>query len=213
MSAATEAARVGRLVAGLKRLYPEADCELNHKSALELLIATILSAQCTDQRVNTVTPALFARYKTPADYATAELADIEGLVHATGFFRNKAKAIVGVARALLAHHGGVVPDAMDDLVKLPGVGRKTANVLLSVWFHKAAIPVDTHVVRLVSRLGLTKATDPVKIEFALQEILPEGDWSFVATALIWHGRRVCFARSPNCDACALLADCPFPKPR
>jgi endonuclease-3 len=211
MSAATEAARVTRLVAGLKRLYPEADCELHHGSALELLVATILSAQCTDQRVNTVTPALFARYKTPADYAAANLADVEGLVHATGFFRNKAKAIVGLSRALLEHHGGVVPDTMDDLVKLPGVGRKTANVLLSVWFHKAAIPVDTHVVRLVSRLGLTKETDPVKIEFALQKLLPESDWSFSATALIWHGRRVCFARHPDCDACALRADCPFPK--
>ena len=213
MSAATEAARVTRLVAGMKRLYPDADCELNHGSALELLIATILSAQCTDQRVNTVTPALFARYKTPADYATAELADLEGLVHATGFFRNKAKAIVGLSRALLERHGGGVPDAMDDLVKLPGVGRKTANVLMSVWFHKPAIPVDTHVVRLVSRLGLTKETDPVKIEFALQKILPESDWSFSATALIRHGRRVCFARNPNCDACTLRADCPFPKRR
>jgi len=213
VSAATDAARVGRLVAGLKRLYPDADCELNHGSALELLLATILSAQCTDQRVNTVTPALFARYKTPADYATAELADIEGLVHATGFFRNKAKAIVGLSRALLERHGDVVPDTMEDLVKLPGVGRKTANVLLSVWFHKAAIPVDTHVVRLVSRLGLTKETDPVKIELALQKVLPESDWSFVATALIWHGRRVCLARNPKCDACALLADCAFPKRR
>ncbi len=211
MSAAPQAARVVRLVSGLKRLYPDADCELNHGSALELLIATILSAQCTDQRVNLVTPALFARYKSPADYATAEIADLEALVHATGFFRNKAKAIVGVSRALLERHGGVVPDAMDDLVKLPGVGRKTANVLLSVWFHKPAIPVDTHVVRLVSRLGLTQETDPVRIEFALQSLVPEGEWSFVATALIWHGRRVCFARNPNCDACALRGDCPFPK--
>jgi len=213
MSATSHAARVARLVAGLKRLYPDANCELRHGSALELLVATILSAQCTDQRVNTVTPALFARYKTTRDYASADVAEVEALVHATGFFRNKAKAIVGLSRALLEHHGGVVPDAMDELVKLPGVGRKTANVLLSVWFHKAAIPVDTHVVRLVARLGLTKETDPVKIEFALQLLLPESDWSFVATALIWHGRRVCFARSPNCDACSLLADCPFPKAR
>jgi endonuclease-3 len=213
MSAASEKARVAGLVLGLKRLYPDADCELNHGSALELLVATILSAQCTDQRVNTVTPALFARYKTPNDYATAEVADVEALVHATGFFRNKAKAIIGLSQALIEHHGGEVPEAMDDLVKLPGVGRKTANVLLSVWFHEPAIPVDTHVVRLVSRLGLTKETDPVKIEFALQKVLSESDWSFVATALIWHGRRVCFARNPNCDACALRADCPFPKRR
>lgn len=213
VSAETEAARVARLAAGLKRLYRDADCELTHESALELLVATILSAQCTDQRVNTVTPALFARYKTPTDYATAEIGELETLVHATGFFRNKAKAIVGVSRALLECHGGAVPDKMDELVTLPGVGRKTANVLLSVWFHKAAIPVDTHVVRLVARLGLTKETDPVKIEFALQKLLPENDWSFVATALIWHGRRVCFARNPNCDDCLLRADCPFPKPR
>jgi endonuclease-3 len=213
LSAATEAARVARLVSGLKRLYPEADCELNHKSALELLVATILSAQCTDQRVNSVTPALFARYKTPADYAAAPLSDLEGLVYTTGFFRNKAKAIVGLSQALIARHGGAVPDSMDDLVKLPGVGRKTANVLLSVWFHRAAIPVDTHVVRLASRLGLTKETDPVKIEFALQKLLPESDWSFFGTALIWHGRRVCFARNPGCDACLLRADCPFPKRR
>jgi endonuclease III len=213
VSAASETARIAKLVSGLKRLYPDADCELDHRSALELLVATILSAQCTDQRVNTVTPALFARYKTPGDYAAANMADIEGLVHATGFFRNKAKAIVGLAKALLADHDGEVPDTMDALVKLPGVGRKTANVLLSVWFQKPAIPVDTHVTRLVSRLGLTKETDPVKIEHALQKLLPETDWSFVATALIWHGRRVCFARNPSCDACALRADCPFPKRR
>jgi len=211
MSAASDAARVARLVAGLKRLYPDADCELRHGSSLELLVATILSAQCTDQRVNTVTPGLFARYKTTRDYASADIAEVEALVHSTGFFRNKAKAIIGLSRALLDRHGGEVPDSMDDLVKLPGVGRKTANVLLSVWFHEPAIPVDTHVVRLVSRLGLTKETDPVGIEFALRKILPESEWSFVATALIWHGRRVCFARNPSCDACALRRDCPFPK--
>ena len=211
MSATSHAARVARLVAGLKRLYPDAECELHHESALELLVATILSAQCTDQRVNTVTPALFARYKTARDYASADVAEVEALVHSTGFFRNKAKAIIGLSRALLDHHSGEVPDAIDDLVKLPGVGRKTANVVLSVWFHEPAIPVDTHVVRLVSRLGLTKETDPVRIEFALRQILPESEWSFVATALIWHGRRVCFARNPSCDACALNQDCPFSK--
>ena len=213
MSAASQAARVTRLVAGLKRVYPDADCELNHGSALELLIATILSAQCTDQRVNTVTPALFAKYPTARDYANAYPAQVEELVHATGFFRNKAKAIIGLAQALVETHGGEVPDTMDDLVKLPGVGRKTANVLLSVWFRRPAIPVDTHVLRLAGRLGLTKELDPVKIEFALRKILPEEDWSFAATALIWHGRRVCFARNPSCETCALSADCPFPKRR
>ena len=210
MSRASVAARAARLVAGLKSLYPDAGCELKHGSALELLVATILSAQCTDQRVNLVTPALFAKYRTAKDYAGADPAELEALVHATGFFRNKTKAILGLARALLADHGGEVPEAMDDLVKLPGVGRKTANVLRSVWFHRQAIPVDTHVQRLAGRLGLTKETDPVAIEAALQKVLPEAEWSFAATALIWHGRRVCFARNPQCASCTLRADCPFP---
>ena len=210
MSRAPVAERAARIVSRLKVLYPEADCELKHKSALELLVATILSAQCTDSRVNMVTPALFARYPTARDYADADPAELEALIHATGFFRNKAKAIIGLARALLTHHDGEVPDAMDDLVKLPGVGRKTANVVLSVWFGRPAIPVDTHVQRLAGRLGLTKATDPVAIEMALRKLLPEADWSFAATALILHGRRVCFARNPQCATCALRPDCPFP---
>jgi len=210
MSAGLVTARAERLVAGLKELYPDADCELRHASALELLVATILSAQCTDQRVNTVTPALFAKYKTAEDYASADAGQVEELVHATGFFRNKAKAIIGLGRALVAEHGGEVPDAMDDLVKLPGVGRKTANVVLSVWFRRPAIPVDTHVQRLAGRLELTKDIDPFTIELALRSVLPEKDWSFAATALIWHGRRVCFARKPKCGACTLSTDCPFP---
>jgi endonuclease-3 len=213
MSATAIAPRASRLVSRLRSLYPDADCELNHQSALELLVATVLSAQCTDQRVNAVTPALFATYKTAADYAKANPAKLEDLIHATGFFRNKAKAIIGLATAIVNRHGGEVPEAMDDLVKLPGVGRKTANVVRSVWFRRPAIPVDTHVQRLVQRLGLSKETDPVKIELALQKILPEEDWSFAATALIWHGRRVCFARNPQCPQCTLRADCPFPKRR
>jgi endonuclease-3 len=213
MSRAALTARASRIVAGLKSLYPDAECELTHRSALELLVATILSAQCTDQRVNMVTPALFARYKTVRDYAEADPAELEALIRSTGFFRNKAKAIIGLARALIADHGGEVPDAMDDLVKLPGVGRKTANVLLSVWFHRPAIPVDTHVQRLAGRLELTKETDPVAIELALQKVFPEAEWSFASTALIWHGRRVCFARNPQCVSCALRPDCPFPKRR
>jgi endonuclease-3 len=213
VSAKPPAARVARLVSALRTLYPEADCELTHRSALELLVATILSAQCTDQRVNAVTPELFATYTTARDYAGAEPARLEALIHSTGFFRNKAKAIIGLARALVEKHGGRVPGTMEELVALPGVGRKTANVVLSVWFRKPAIPVDTHVVRLAGRLGLTRETDPVKIEFALQKILPEADWSFFATALILHGRRVCFARKPGCAACALVADCPYPKRR
>jgi len=213
MSKTANAARVVRIVDGLKRLYPDADCELNHGSALELLVATILSAQCTDQRVNLVTPALFSKYRTAADYAQADTAELEGWIRSTGFFRNKAKAIVGLGAALVSRHGGQVPETLDALVTLPGVGRKTANVVLSVWFKQPAIPVDTHVQRLVGRLGLTKETDPVKIEFALRKLLPEADWSATATALIWHGRRVCLARNPRCPSCALHADCPFPKVR
>jgi endonuclease-3 len=205
--------RAARLVLGLRTLYPDAACELNHKSALELLVATILSAQCTDQRVNMVTPALFAKYKTAADYARADTAELEALIHSTGFFRNKAKAIIGLGRALVAEHRGRVPETMDELVRLPGVGRKTANVLLSVWFLQPAIPVDTHVQRLAARMKLTRKTDPVGIELALQKVFKEEDWSFASTALIWHGRRICFARNPKCDACALRPDCPFPKGR
>jgi endonuclease III len=213
MSRASVAKRAARVVAGLRSLYPNAACELRHRSALELLVATILSAQCTDQRVNMVTPALFARYRTARDYAEADPAALEAMIRSTGFFRNKAKAIIGLSRALLADHGGEVPGTIDDLVKLPGVGRKTANVLLSVWFHRQAIPVDTHVQRLAARLGLTNETDPVAIETALQKVIPEADWSFASTALIWHGRRVCFARDPQCPTCALRADCPFPRRR
>lgn len=212
-SPSSRKARALRLIAALRTLYPGADCELKHGSALELLVATILSAQCTDQRVNMVTPALFKKYKSAADYAKADPAELETLIHSTGFFRNKAKSIIGLGLALVERHGGEVPQAMDELVKLPGIGRKTANVLLCTWFRRPAIPVDTHVQRLVGRLGLAEDTDPVKIEFALQALLPEDDWSFFATALIWHGRRVCAARNPQCGTCALRGDCPFPAGR
>jgi len=203
-------ARVARLVAGLRALYPDADCELTHRSALELLVATILSAQCTDERVNKVTPALFARYKTAADYASADPRELETLIHSTGFFRNKAKSIIGLGKALAERHGGHVPDTMEELVTLPGIGRKTANVLLCAWFRRPAVPVDTHVQRLAGRLGLTDETAPEKIEAAIQSLVPESDWSFTATALIWHGRRVCAARHPACDRCTLRPDCPYP---
>jgi endonuclease III len=212
-SAAERKARAARVVAGLHRLYPEAGCELGHRSALELLVATILSAQCTDLRVNMVTPALFATYRTAADFAGADPATLEGLIRSTGFFRNKAKSIIGLGRALLERHGGEVPDSMDELVKLPGVGRKTANVLLSEWFKEPAIPVDTHVQRLAGRLEFTRETDPVKIEMALHEVLAREEWSFASIALIWHGRRICVARKPACGACAIRPDCPFPDRR
>jgi endonuclease-3 len=202
-------AKVARIVRRLKKLYPDSETELAHRSALQLLVATILSAQCTDERVNQVTPALFARYKTAKDFAEADPAEVEDLIRSTGFFRNKTKSVIGLGKALVAGHGGKVPDAMDELVKLPGVGRKTANVLLGSWFKRPAIPVDTHVLRVSGRLGLTRSSDPVEVERDLARILPERDWTFTSSALIWHGRRVCFARNPACERCALLPDCPF----
>jgi len=171
-------------------------------------VATILSAQCTDLRVNIVTRDLFSRFRTPEDYAGAAQEEVEDVIHSTGFFRNKAKSILGLGQALVQRHGGEVPDEMEQLVELPGVGRKTANVVLGTWFGKAAIPVDTHVTRLSNRLGLTRQKNAVKIESELQELIPRKDWTFASHALIWHGRRVCKARRPDCDACTLRGDCP-----
>lgn len=209
-SAAARKKRARRLIRGLRELYPEADCALHHESALQLLVATVLSAQCTDERVNKVTPALFARYDDARAYADADPDELEELIRTTGFFRNKTRSILGLGRALVERHGGEVPEAMADLVKLPGVGRKTANVLRGSWFGLPGISVDTHVKRLARRLELTDQTDPVKVEFALQEVLPEKDWTFASHAIIWHGRRVCGARCPACECCALRKDCPFP---
>jgi endonuclease-3 len=206
-------ARGRRIVRGLRKLYPDADCALHHASALELLVATILSAQCTDERVNQVTPRLFRRYPTAGDYAEADPAELEECIRPTGFFRNKTKSITGLGRALVERHDGEVPDRMEDLVELPGVGRKTANVLLGTWFAQAAIPVDTHVSRLAGRLELTRETDAVKIEFALQSLLPKKDWTFTSHALIWHGRSVCKARKPACELCGIASACPFPARR
>ena len=202
--------RAGRIVRGLRRLYPDTDCALQHGNALELLVATILSAQCTDERVNMVTPALFRTYPTAKDYAGADPAEMEQAIRSTGFFRNKTKSLINLGHALVENHGGEVPDTMEALVKLPGVGRKTANVLLGTWFDQPAIPVDTHVTRLSGRLGLTQQKDPVKIERELQQLLPQEDWTFSSHALIWHGRRVCKARTPACDRCELRDDCPYP---
>jgi endonuclease-3 len=205
--------RARRIVRGLRKLYPDADCALHHSNALELLVATILSAQCTDERVNQVTPQLFRRYPTAGDYADADPAELEERIRPTGFFRNKAKSIMGLGRGLVDAHGGEVPDRMEDLVELPGVGRKTANVLLGTWFGQPAIPVDTHVTRLVNRLELTGEKDAVKIEFVLQKLLPKKDWTFCSHAWIWHGRRVCKARKPACESCGIAPDCPFPAKR
>lgn len=210
-SAEARKARSRKLIRGLRKLYADADCALRHESALELLVATILSAQCTDKRVNQVTPKLFAKYKDAPAYANADADELEELIHTTGFFRNKTRSILGLGRALVERHGGEVPRGMQDLVKLPGVGRKTANVLRGTWFGLPAITVDTHVKRLSARMDLTDETDPVKIEFALQEMFPEKDWTFASHALIRHGRQVCNARRPECDRCALRSDCPFPQ--
>lgn len=208
-----QADRATRIVRALHRLYPRADCALHHRSAWELLAATILSAQCTDERVNMVTPKLFERFPDPAALAMAEPAAVEAIIRSTGFFRNKARNLIGAARTIVERFAGRVPETMDELLELPGVARKTANVLLGTWFEKnEGVVVDTHIGRLAQRLGLTWRSkndkDAVKIEQDLMEVLPQRDWTFVGHALIWHGRKVCAARKPNCAACALAADCP-----
>jgi len=208
--AAELSARALRIVRALHQLYPGADCALTHSDALQLLVATILSAQCTDERVNQVTPALFRRYPDAPAYAGAAPAEVEELIRPTGFFRNKARALISLGAALAERHSGRVPASMEELVELPGVGRKTANVVLGTWFGQPAIFVDTHVARLSGRLGWTDQRDPVKIETALQRILPREEWTFTSHGLIWHGRRVCKARRPDCAACALRPDCPYP---
>jgi endonuclease-3 len=208
--AVATAARARHIVSALRRAYRDADCALHHSNALELLAATILSAQCTDERVNQVTPALFRTFPDAAALARADEREVERLVRPTGFFRNKARALVGLGRALVERHGGEVPESMEDLVRLPGVGRKTANVVRGTWFGLPAIPVDTHVTRLTNRLALTRHADPLKIEADLQRLIPESAWTFTSHALIWHGRRVCAARRPACERCVLRPHCPFP---
>jgi endonuclease-3 len=205
------AARKRRALAiarALERTYPDADCELDWRTPWQLLVATILSAQCTDKMVNQVTPALFAEFPTPQALAAAPPGRVEALVKRTGFFRQKTKAIQGVARAVAAEHAGAVPKSLDALVRLPGVGRKTANVVLGTAFDEPAIFVDTHVRRLANRLGLTVEDDPDTIERDLQRLLPPREWTAFAHRLIHHGRRVCAARRPRCSGCALRPRCP-----
>lgn len=192
----------------LKREYPVAICELTHGSAFQLLAATILSAQCTDVRVNMVTPALFDAYPTPEKLAIADVADVEQLVRSTGFYQTKAKNLVGMANQVMTRYGGVVPCEIEDLITLPGVGRKTANVLRSVVFGLPGLPVDTHVGRLSRRLGLTKLEDPVKVEYVLNAMLPPPEWGEFSLRLILHGRRVCDAKKPKCEECLLEKLCP-----
>jgi len=204
--------RVAQLIEIFPHVYPDARTELNFKNPLQLLIATILSAQCTDKRVNIVTPALFKKYRTAADYAKAPPAELEKAIQSTGFFRSKTKSIRGATSTIAGKFGGRVPDSMEELRELPGVGRKTANVVLGNAFHKdEGIVVDTHVIRLSQRLGLTKQSDPEKIERDLMMLVPQKHWTVWSHWLIWHGRRRCYARKPDCSQCEVFRLCPSGK--
>lgn len=208
-NAADRTTRVNALLDALARAYPDAHCELDHSNPLELLVATILSAQCTDKRVNLATPDLFRRYPTAASYAAAPRDELEAAIRSTGFFRNKARSIQSCCRALVAHHGGRVPETMEALLQLDGVGRKTANVVLGNAFGRnEGIVVDTHVTRLSRRLGLTRQRDPLKIEQDLLKLVPRDQWTLFSHWLIWHGRRRCGARKPDCVGCELVKWCP-----
>ena len=197
------------ILARLKREYPDAHCELDYETPLQLLIATILSAQCTDKRVNMVTPDLFARYPDAASLSEADPSQLEEMIRSTGFFRNKTKSLLGMSRAVVERHHGEIPHTMEELVGLPGVGRKTANVVLGNAFNlNIGVVVDTHVGRLSVRLGLTSETDPVRVEQALMPLFPRDDWTLVSHLLIFHGRRICVARGPKCASCVLNDLCP-----
>jgi endonuclease-3 len=201
--------RVPAILDELDRLYPAATCELRHDNPFQLLCATILSAQCTDERVNLVAPTLFARFPTPSAMANADTTALENIIRSTGFFRNKAKNLLGASRMLVERWAGVVPRTMDELLDLPGVARKTANVVLGTAFGIAdGVVVDTHVTRLAQRLGLTRSETPEKIEADLMAIVPRERWILLSHQLIWHGRRICQARKPNCDACPIAPHCP-----
>jgi endonuclease III len=192
----------------LTDLYPDAHCELDFANPLQLLVATILSAQCTDKRVNMVTPVLFAKYPTAPDYAAADRAEVEAIIMSTGFFRAKTSSIIGMAQALCDRFGGQVPPRLKDLVTLPGVGRKTANVVLGNAFGIPGLTVDTHMLRLTNRFGWTTSADPVKVETDVAALIPRKEWTLLSHRVIWHGRRVCHARKPACGACGLASWCP-----
>ena len=204
-----KAARLKKIIVALDRIYPEAHCELNHANPLQLLIATILSAQCTDKRVNIVTKELFKKYQSASDFATAPLAELEPAIKSTGFFRNKAKNIQACCRKLVELHAGNVPRTMEELTQLDGVGRKTANVVLGNAFGiNVGVVVDTHIARLSQRLGLTKQKTPEKIELDLMALVPQKQWTLFSHWLIWHGRRRCAARKPDCLNCEIQKHCP-----
>lgn len=202
--------RAAAILARLAKYYPDAGIELRFSTPLELLAATILSAQCTDERVNAVTADLFTRYRTAADYADADPARLEHEIHSTGFFKAKTRALIGMGRAIEERHGGRVPSNFDDLVKLPGVGRKTANVVLGNAFGIPALAVDTHVFRVSQRLALAAADDPDEVHDQLCEVIPRDQWTRATHLLIIHGRRACYARQPDCPRCPVLAQCPWP---
>jgi len=199
------ARRINRVLA---ETYPDAHTELDFTTPLELAVATILSAQTTDRRVNEVTPTVFAKYRTAADYAGADRAELEEILRPTGFYRNKAASLIGLGQALVERYGGELPATLQDLVTLPGIGRKTANVILGNAFGVPGLTVDTHFKRLTRRWGLTTETDPVKIESALAELIPKSEWTMFSHRTIWHGRRMCHARKPACGVCPLARDCP-----
>lgn len=208
MKVPSAAKRTPAILAELAGLYPDAQTELDFQTPLQLMVAVMLSAQCTDKRVNLVTPALFARYRAAKDYADADRAELEGYIQSTGFYRNKAKNIQAACRALVERHGGEVPRTLEELTALPGLGRKSANCVLGDAFGVPGITVDTHVGRLARRLGLTTRTDPVKVELDLMDLWPQESWTDASHRLILHGRRVCAARKPNCDSCTLAKHCP-----
>ena len=200
--------RVREIIAGLDAMYPGVTCALTHRNAWELLVATILSAQCTDVRVNMVTPVLFAKYPTVADFAALEPAQLEPDIRSTGFFRNKSKSVVGAARKIVSDFGGKVPETMDELLSLPGVARKTANVVLGTWFKKnVGVVVDTHVTRISRRRELTRNDDAGKIEQELMRIVPQERWTDFSHEVIWHGRKLCVARGPKCSECGIEKIC------
>ena len=199
--------RVGRILEHLQKSIPDAKVALDSSNPLELLVATILSAQCTDERVNQVTPNLFARYRTAEDFAKADQVELESLIRPTGFYKSKARNLIGCGKTLVARFNGKIPSSMDALTMLPGVGRKTANVILGSYFGEPAVVVDTHVKRVANRLDLTKSQDPTKIEGDLQSLLPQSQWTMGTQRILLHGRHVCQARKPNCERCLLYDDC------
>jgi len=201
--------RARRIYRKLEKQIPDAECALQHKNAYELLVATILSAQCTDERVNKTTPALFKKYPTPAKLAESKQSDVEKLIKSCGFYRNKTKSIRGAAQAIVDEHGGKVPDTMDELLTLPGVARKTANVVLgNAYGVNVGVVVDTHVKRLSGRMGLTEHQNTNKIERDLMQLFPSKNWTMLSHLMIWHGRRTCSARKPDCEHCIVEKDCP-----